>query len=240
MAAIRKMIPFYLAILFLAAGGALLASRSVSVLADAFTIPTSSPLPTVVVDAGHGGEDGGAAAPNGTKESVLNLEISLRVRDALRFLGLPVVMVRENDVSVCDPEAATVSEKKVSDLKNRVRLVGETPNAILLSIHQNMFSESQYHGAQVFYAGASGSREMAECMQELLRTALDPANHRQSKQANTVYLLNKIHCPGILVECGFLSNPEEEALLETADYQKKLAAAIAAGLIQAWKNAAVY
>lgn len=226
----KRMLPYYMLTLFLVTLASAAASQSVT----AFSVLTDSEegrsRPTVVVDPGHGGEDGGAVSPNGTLESGLNLEISLRTRELLRFLGLSVRMTRETDVSVYGPEAGTVSEKKVSDLKNRVRLVNETEDAILVSIHQNMFPESKYRGAQVFYARTAGSRELAEGLQTLFDTELDPSNHRQAKESGEIYLLSRIHCPGILVECGFLSNPEEERLLQTETHQKKLAAVICAAL----------
>ena len=230
MRAVNKMIPLYVLSLAVVFACAVFASRSVTVL-SAVMAPAEMPLlPTVVLDPGHGGEDGGAVSPDGLKESTLNLEISLRARDLLRFLGLSVVMTRETDVSIYSPDAATVSEKKVSDLKNRVRLVGEIENAVLLSIHQNKFSESKYKGAQVFYAPTTGSKELAERLQSVFDSQVDPSNHRLAKQSQSVYLLNKIHCPGVIVECGFLSNPEETKQLQTNEYQKLLVTAICAGL----------
>ena len=139
-------------------------------------------------------------------------------------------MTRETDVSIHNPEAGTISEKKVSDLKNRVRIVSEIPNAVLISVHQNMFAESKYSGTQAFYAETEGSRSLAERLQALVASGLEPSNHRQAKPCENVYLLSHITCPAVLVECGFLSNPREEALLQTAAYQKKLAAVIVAGL----------
>ena len=227
---IKRMLPYYAAAIVAAILCSILASRSVTALSAVMASAERTELPTVVVDPGHGGEDGGAVSPGGIHESALNLEISLRTRDLLRFLGLPVLMTRETDVSIHSPEAQTVSEKKVSDLRNRVQIVNETRGAILVSIHQNMFSESKYNGAQVFYAGTSGSQALAERLQAVFDMEIDPANHRQAKQSETVYLLSRIHCPGVLVECGFLSNPEEERLLQTADYQKTIAAAGAAAL----------
>ena len=159
-------------------------------------------LPVIVLDPGHGGEDGGAVSANGVRESGLNLEISLRTRDLLRFLGIPVVMTRETDLSIHSPEAVTVSEKKISDLKNRVALVSGTENPILVSIHQNMFAESKYYGTQLFYADSDPSRQLAEELQALFAAELDPSNHRRAKPCENVYLLNKISCPGVLLECS--------------------------------------
>lgn len=198
------------------------------------SIPALSPsvtaCPQLVIDAGHGGEDGGAISCTGVNESRINLEISLRLNDFFHLLGCRTVMLRTEDLSLHEAGANTISEKKVSDLKNRVKLVNETDNALLISIHQNQFSEEKYHGAQVFYAPTEGSEPLAKLVQQTLRTAIDPQNHRQCKSADSVYLMNKINCTGILVECGFLSNRTEEALLRDADHQKKLAAAIGCGV----------
>ncbi len=230
MRAIYKMLPVYGIAVCLILFCSLFASQSVTVLAGAFEDIESPGLPVIVLDPGHGGEDGGAVSANGVRESGLNLEISLRTRDLLRFLGIPVVMTRETDLSIHSPEAVTVSEKKISDLKNRVALVSDTENPILVSIHQNMFAESKYYGTQLFYADSDPSRQLAEELQALFAAELDPSNHRRAKPCENVYLLSKISCPGVLVECGFLSNPKEEALLQSAEYQKKLAAVLAAGL----------
>lgn len=227
---LKRMLPYYVASIVLAAVCSLAVSQAVTALSAVAVSAERTVLPTVVVDPGHGGEDGGAVSPGGVPESGLNLEIGLRTRDLLRFLGLPVKMTRDTDISIYSPEAQTVSEKKVSDLKNRVHLVNETSGAILVSIHQNMFSESKYRGAQVFYAETAGSRALAEELQDVFDNELDPTNHRQAKQSETVYLLSRIACPGILVECGFLSNPEEERLLQTEAYQKSIAASICAAL----------
>ncbi|MCI8524490.1 MAG: N-acetylmuramoyl-L-alanine amidase [Oscillospiraceae bacterium] len=189
-------------------------------------------IPTVVIDAGHGGEDGGAVSVSGVLESQLNLEIALRVESFLALTGFETVMVRESDTAVYDPSASTISEKKVSDLRNRVQLVNQTPGALLLSIHQNLFSEGKYAGAQVFYAKTDGSRDLAERTQQNLIDTVDPKNHRQAKPAETVYLMNHIQCTGVLVECGFLSNEAEDLKLQDAGYQKKLTLAMGCSLAQ--------
>lgn len=232
MAFYQKMLPIYLWTLLLVFICSIAASELVRANSGVPASSGNAELPTIVLDPGHGGEDGGAVSPNGLRESDLNLEISLRTGDLLRFLGFPVILTRETDRSICDPGAASVSEKKVSDLKNRVRLTEETPNALLLSIHQNMFPEAKYYGAQVFYAKTSGSQTLAEELQALCGSRLDVTNRRKAKEAEAIYLLQHISCPGVLVECGFLSNPEEERKLQTADYQKKLAAVLAAGLTE--------
>lgn len=188
---------------------------------------------TVVIDAGHGGEDGGAVSSAGTVESGLNLAIALRLDAVLALYGVDTVLLRTEDVSLHDPDAQTLREKKASDLRNRAEMVEAIPNALLVSIHQNTYAgSSRYHGAQVFYADAESSGALAQHAQTVLRQALDPDNTRQAaKLPGAVYLMDHITCPAILVECGFLSNPEEDALLRTAGYQTKLAAALASALL---------
>lgn len=192
----------------------------------------------IVIDPGHGGEDGGATGVAGTRESDLNLAVSLRLQALLRLFGHEPVMVRTTDTAVYSAGAGTISEKKVSDIHNRVRLVNDTPGALLVSIHQNFFTQGQYSGAQVFYADDAYSRELAQQLQAQLRASLDPGNRREAKgAAGTVYLMNHIQTPGILVECGFLSNAAEESRLNTPAYQTRLAMTMAAVLLQNLEDA---
>lgn len=190
----------------------------------------------LVIDAGHGGADGGAVSCSGAKESDLNLEISLRLNDLCMLLGIPSKMLRTEDVMLCDEAAQSMSERKVSDLKRRVALVNETPNALLVSIHQNTFPEGKYAGAQTFYADTDGSKALAELLQDRLISSLDPSNHRVSKRIDAVYLMEHVQCTAILLECGFLTNPAEEARLRTADYQKKLACVIVSACTEYLEN----
>lgn len=185
----------------------------------------------VIIDAGHGGMDGGTKSADGIKESGVNLEISLRLRDMLRFLGMDSLMTRTEDTGL-DREGTTVREKKNSDLRNRVRLVNETHNGFLISIHQNHFAQSRYSGPQVFYATGADSQAFAEVMQQNLNSLLAPDSNRSCKAAQGVYLMEHIKKPGILIECGFLSNPAEAGKLQDPLYQKKLAAVIAATAAQ--------
>lgn len=187
----------------------------------------------IIIDPGHGGEDGGATGVNGARESELNLAISLKLRSLLQLCGIEPIMVRQTDISVYSQGAQSISEKKVSDIRNRVKLVNDTPNALLVSIHQNSFPDSRYDGAQVFYADNSGSQSLAAQMQALLRQTLDLNNRREAKPAaSSIYLMNHINCTAVLIECGFLSNVEEEARLTTDPYQTQIAAVIAASLVQ--------
>ena len=187
---------------------------------------------TVVIDPGHGGEDGGASSAAGVTEAGINLEIALRLRDLLTFAGIRTSLLRETDCSLTT-DGETVAQRKVSDLKNRVQAVNGTPNALLVSIHQNFFEQSRYFGAQVFYSDSAESHALAEKTQTLLRETLDAANRRECKPSKGVYLMQHVTCPAILVECGFLSNPAEAEKLQNKLYQQKIAAAVSAALIEA-------
>ncbi|MGM9548835.1 MAG: N-acetylmuramoyl-L-alanine amidase [Faecousia sp.] len=189
----------------------------------------------IIIDAGHGGEDGGATSCKGRLESTYNLEISLRLNDLMHLLGYDTRMIRTTDTAVYT-KGETIAQKKVSDLKERVRIVNETENALLLSIHQNNFSDSRYSGAQVFYAGTGGSEQLAKMLQDKLVTTLNPGSKRKSKKSDGVYLMEHIDCTGVLIECGFLSNAEEEAKLRSGAYQKKLCCVIAAAVSQYLSN----
>ncbi len=192
---------------------------------------------TVIIDAGHGGEDGGAVSITGIAESQINLAIACKLEAVLALYGIAPQMLRREDISLHDSTAATLREKKVSDLHNRVSMVQAAEDPLLISIHQNTYPEKRYHGAQVFYAPTSGSKELAQQVQQSLREYLDPGNMREIKQIpDTVYLMNHIHCPAVLVECGFLTNPEEEILLRQDSYQQKLAASLASAILTAPEN----
>lgn len=217
---------FYILIFSIFISATYLCSETTSVIAEMIPMERQN---TIVIDAGHGGEDGGATSCSGKLESVFNLEISLKLNDLMHLLGYDTVMVRTTDCSVYT-EGNSIAQKKVSDLKQRVKLVNETENAVLVSIHQNTFSDSRYSGAQVFYGAAGDSRGLAEALQQSLIQMLNPGSSRQCKPADGIYLMQKIECTGILIECGFLSNPAEEAKLRDGDYQKKLCCVIAASI----------
>lgn len=196
--------------------------------------PDSLRQAVLIIDAGHGGEDGGAVSVTGTRESDLNLAVAKRVDALAGFYGVQAVLLRDSDRSLHNEEAQTLHEKKESDLKNRVQTVEETEGAMLLSIHQNSYPDSRYRGAQVFYSNEALSSQWAELTQNLLRAALDQENHRLAKVIpDTIYLMNHITCPALLVECGFLSNPEEALLLESDGYQTKIALSLLAAFLQA-------
>ncbi len=228
----KRWVAFY----FLVIGSVLLAaqwgSRAVTVIAENRPLEREQ---CFIIDPGHGGEDGGATSCSGRLESTYNLELSNRLNDLLCLLGYDTRMIRTEDVSIYT-KGETIAQKKVSDLRERVRIVNETERAILLSIHQNNFSDSRYSGAQVFYAGTDGSRELATQLQTAFVQTLNPGSNRKSKKSDGIYLMEHITCPGVLIECGFLSNVEEEARLRSASYQKNLCCVIAATVSQYVSN----
>lgn len=179
----------------------------------------------LILDAGHGGEDGGAVSATGTPESQINLDIVLKMNDILGLYGTAPKLLRSEDISLHDPGAVTLREKKVSDLKNRVAAVQAEEQATVISIHQNSYPDSRYSGTQTFYAPTEGSEELARHIQNAIQQTLQTENAREVKQIpETIYFFNHIDCRAVLVECGFLTNPAEEALLKDDAYQKKLAA----------------
>ena len=189
--------------------------------------------PALILDAGHGGEDGGAVSAAGNEESEINLAIVLKLEQLMAFLGVPTVLTRREDVSLHEEGCQTLREKKVSDLKRRVSIVNNTENAMLISVHQNYFTDSRYSGAQVFFHLGDVSRQWGDATQKALRQVLDENNEREAALlTNSVYLFDHITCPAILVECGFLSNGEEASLLVTDAYQRKVAVALAGAYCQ--------
>lgn len=187
---------------------------------------------TVVIDAGHGGEDGGAVSATGVAESGINLAIAKKLDLLFGLYGVRTDLLRTEDISLHDSGAETLREKKVSDLHNRVARIESVENATLISIHQNTYPSAKYRGAQVFYANSETSLPLAQAAQDALRL-VDPDNTRKpAKISESVYLMNHITCRAILVECGFLSNPEEDLLLQSPAYQLKLAGALCGAYLQ--------
>lgn len=212
--------------------GVKLVNRSVTVMAENEERKNKT---CIIIDPGHGGEDGGAVSVSGRAESTYNLEISRRLNDLLRLLGYQTKMTRDTDISIYT-KGETLAQKKVSDLKERVRIIHDTENALLLSIHQNQFPEERYAGPQVFFSGTEGSEELAKHLQGILVSGLSPESHRGAKKAKGIYLMEHIGCTGVLIECGFLSNYREEAALRDPPYQKKVSSLIAVGVSQYLSN----
>lgn len=180
---------------------------------------------TVVIDAGHGGEDGGASSTAGLVEKDVNLEISKLLCEMLRADGINVVMTREDDRLLYDRNVDYHGRKKKLDLAARLTVADTTPDAIFISIHMNSFTNPKYSGLQVWYSpNDPDSSILANLIQSNNKATLQPENTRKTKVAtSSIYLLENASCPAVLVECGFLSNPAEAALFETDEYKQKVA-----------------
>ena len=189
----------------------------------------------VVLDAGHGGEDGGAVSASGIYEKNLNLSIAFLVRDLLTASGIEVVMTRETDILLYDRNVDFYGRKKALDLLARRQIAEETEHAVFVSIHMNAYPLSQYKGLQVWYSPHNEqSRVIADRIQKNVCRSLQTSNTRKIKMAGeNIYLLSRLNCPAVLVECGFLSNPDEAELLNTQEYQEKLAFLIFLSIMEA-------
>ena len=188
---------------------------------------------TVIIDAGHGGVDGGSSSRDGAEEKDINLEIALKLRDLMTALGFDVIMVRETDISIHDPSANTVRQKKVSDLHNRMKMMEVNAGALYVSIHQNHYGAPGVKGAQVFYAPqVPEAKELADSIQDSIKQMIQPENNRVIKAStDDIYILHKARSTAVMVECGFMSNPTESVRLRNAEYQRKMAFAIAVGIL---------
>ena len=188
---------------------------------------------TVIVDAGHGGPDGGTSAADGTLEKDINLQIATKLNETLKAMGIETVMIRDTDVSIHNDSADTIRQKKISDLKNRLNIINNAENAIFVSIHQNHFSDSKYSGTQVFYSKNNPlSDSLADSIRHSVISYLQTDNTREIKQSGTeIYLLHHAQIPAVMVECGFLSNINETENLKNEEYQRKIAFLIAVGIV---------
>lgn len=188
---------------------------------------------TVIIDAGHGGFDGGASASDGTVEKDINLQISQKLCALLRFNGYNVIMTRESDTGTEDDESAAIAKRKKSDLSNRLQIMNDNPDAIFVSIHLNKFTTSAANGAQVFYTkNYDEAYKLANAVQTNITTLIQPQNTRVVKQGtDSTYLLKNATVPAVIVECGFLSNKAELEKLKSDDYQSQMAFAICGGII---------
>ena len=203
------------------------------------TIANVTTAPKVILDPGPGGFDGGAVGADGVAEKDVNLAIALKLKELLSINGFTVLMTREDDRSIHDEELedAATRQKKVSDMYNRMALMEENPDAIFISIHQNQFSDSSQWGAQIFYSqNLPESEELALLLQQNFHEILQPDNSRQCKPSgDELYLLYEAPVPAVLVECGFLSNPEEWQKLQTEEYQQQVAFVIFYSLAEFFK-----
>lgn len=194
--------------------------------------------PIIIIDAGHGGFDGGASTEGGVPEKDINLSISLYLRDFLKLFGFRTVLTRETDASVEDEGLSTIRQKKKSDIHNRMSLMEKYDNCVFLSIHQNFFEEEKYSGLQVFYSKnfSETSSALADKIQSEAVNLLQPQNTRKIKECGTsVYLIYNAKAPACLIECGFLSNKQEAQKLLTEEYQKQVAYCIAVAVYDYYK-----
>ncbi len=188
----------------------------------------------IIIDAGHGGEDGGAIALDNSFEKDYNLDIALKLEKILRLYGFRVIMTRTTDTMTCDDNLKTQRAKKISDIRNRLKIIEQNSNnAIFISVHQNKFSDERQNGTQVFYSRNNvESKILADEIQNSIVSNIQKDNKRLTKKSGTeIYLLYHSQIPSVLVECGFLSNKNDLTLLKNEEYRFKIAMLIADGII---------
>ena len=201
------------------------------------TTSTPASNKTVVIDAGHGSPDEGAESNNGTTEARINLKIALKVQKLLEQTGSTVILTRSDDNAIYDLDSKSLRQKKVSDIKNRVKIGNESSADIFVSIHLNKIPQQQYYGWQCFYNSKNeNSKMLAEQLQENLNESIQKENKRVAMNLNTVYIMKNVEIPISIVECGFLSNPEEEKQLQEDEYQNRLAWGIYNGITDYFYN----
>ena len=219
---IRRSNLFILAIAVLLSATVINMTRSAD-LVPVNAVPVSEKV--IVLDAGHGASDGGAVGISGTLEKDINLKITMRLKNLLEKTGATVIVTREDD--------SPIAETKREDMKKRKDLKENSDADIFVSIHMNKFTESKYSGAQVFYAKDEKSKMLGEDIQSEMKAILNPENNRVAKQTDgSIYILKESTVPSVIVECGFLSNPEEESLLTKSDYQDKVAWSVYSGILK--------
>lgn len=194
------------------------------------TLPVSGK--TIVLDAGHGKPDEGAQSSSGTTEAETNLKIALKIQNLLEQSGSTVILTRSDENAIYDIDAKTLKQKKISDIHNRVKIGNESSADIFVSIHLNKIPQQQYDGWQTFYnKESSEGQKLAVSIQNNLNDSIQKENNRIAKTIENIYIIKHIEIPTTIVECGFLSNPQEEKLLLEDEYQNKLAWGIYNGII---------
>ena len=222
----RKIRVFMTLVLLLSA---VLIGKTMSVVVSSGQVENARMRKSVVIDAGHGGSDPGKIGVNKSLEKDINLQIALQVKEKLEKNKIKVVMTRVDGESLSSTDAAN---HKADDMKKRVKIINESDASIAVSIHQNSYPAEEVKGAQVFYyTHSEEGKKMAEIMQENFRLA-NPSNKRQAKENSTYYMIKKTKIPTIIVECGFLSNWEEAELLNSPEYQDKMAQLICDGIVK--------
>ena len=191
----------------------------------------------VILDAGHGGEDSGACGGDGSLEKNINLSIALEMGAQLSEQGYTVIYTRTEDKMLYSPEENVKGLRKISDLKNRVKVAAQYPEALFVSIHTNSFGDARYSGLQVYYStNTPSSRLLAQNIQQSVREKIQNENSRTVKSGEKLYLLKNIQNPAVIIECGFMSNPEECKKLSEKEYQKQLSFSVVCGIIEYMKE----
>ena len=219
---------FVFSIFIFALGFAFISDQKESV--PTVSLPVSGK--TIVIDAGHGKPDEGAESSRGTTEAETNLKIALKLQNLLEQSGCSVVLTRSDENAIYDIDSKTLRQKKISDIHNRVKIGNESSADIFVSIHLNKIPQQQYDGWQTFYnAQNADGQKLAVSIQKSLNDAIQKENNRVAKSIENIYIVKHVEIPLTIVECGFLSNPEEEKLLLEDEYQNRLAWGIYNGII---------
>ena len=229
----RWLIGFFVCLLI---GGAVYISENREPTVATSTLEIPQQLPTIIVDAGHGGIDTGTSGHDGTAEKDLNLAISFRLKELLQQCGFRVIMTRETDTLIGAGDAQTIRGRKQQDLSARLALTQSESPCVLVSIHQNYYTDGKYDGAQVFYTeNHQKNQPLAQAIQHRIQTHLQPNNDRQIKTVGSeIFLLYHCQAPAVMVECGFMSNEKELSLLKNEEYQSQMAFCIAMGLFDCY------
>ena len=228
---IKRFISIFLIVFFLSVFIALMVTSTLKITLKTSAMP-SKKLPHLIIDAGHGGEDGGAVSSDGVLEKGINLAISNNTADTLKLFGFDVEMTRTDDDALSN-EGDTVKVRKYNDMKMRLDMFNSSEDNVIISIHQNKFTNSSSRGTQVFYSpNNEESLRLADAIKFSVKSQLQPDNERLSKPADSgIYLLKNTTQPAVIVECGFLSNSEECSLLVTDEYQKQMSFAVTTGFL---------
>ena len=200
---------------------------------------TSTPASdkTILIDAGHGSPDEGAESKTGTTEAQINLKIALKVQNLLEQTGSTVILTRSDENGIYNSNTSTIKQKKITDIKNRVKIGNESSADIFVSIHLNKIPQQQYYGWQCFFNSKNeNSKILAEQLQENLNKSMQKENKRVALKLNSIYIMKNVEIPISIVECGFLSNPEEEKQLQEDEYQNRLAWGIYNGITEYFYN----
>lgn len=232
---VKRFFQIFLIVFFISVFLALMITSTAQISLKTSAMPSRA-LPHIVIDAGHGGEDGGAV--NGeVLEKTINLSIAKNTCDYLRFLGFETEMTRTDDQDL-STEGENTKERKYNDMKKRLQIFNASQNNVVMSIHQNQFSDISSHGTQVFYSpNHENSLRLADAIKHSVTAQLQPENERKSKPAGKeIFLLKNATVPAVIVECGFLSNPAEREKLIQDSYQKEISFAVTTGFLDYWNT----